>query len=353
LNHPDRIAALAKYDRVVIELGTLNLYPEIVARLRQVNPWIHLDAYVVMQWWQSGIPFFRDFAKIVNDTNGVMVNDVGKFWAWSNVNLARTETAAQLSELILDNVEDFGDWNGIFIDILVTALHGQTDVGWRQMGYSSYEEFEHLWNKNSEDFVFRLLQGGRPVSTNYGNSFPGLSHGNMREAFPTQFGGTWESNMVGTERNPGQLNLKFADPRAGWICSGFKGYDPASPENQRIMRYHDASACLSGDYGSFGRYEWDEEWKAKRHLFWAPHYVHPQRGKGWLGEPTGAAYHVTMQKDKPVDLWVRKFAHGVAIVNPSSKAHSIYSEKPLRPIGGVAKTGRSVPAHDGLLLEAV
>ena len=117
--HPERIDALAKWDDVIIELGTLNLYPEIVAQLRQRNPGIRLHAYVVMSWWTSGIPFFRDFAKIVNDTNGVMVNDVGKFWAWSNVNLARTATMEYLAGLIVNHSRG---WDGVFLDILVTAL---------------------------------------------------------------------------------------------------------------------------------------------------------------------------------------------------------------------------------------
>jgi hypothetical protein len=159
---------------------------------------------------------------------------------------------------------------------------------------------------------------------------------------------------------PGVMFETYREPRSSWLVTvpdgnESTGYNFEAAENQRKDRYGLASACLGGAFHSFARFEdtGHQRWWTERLKFYSKHYVHPQRGKGWLGEPTGAAYHVTMQKDKPVDLWVRKFAHGFAIVNPSSKAHSIYSEKPLRPIGGVAKTGRSVPAHDGLLLEAV
>jgi hypothetical protein len=354
LNHPERIDALAKWDDVIIELGTLHEHPDIAAKLRAANPAIRLHAYVVMVYGDWPAPFFQDFKRVVTSTNGVLLGTNGQPWSFSNVNVARGETMNALADLILRYMQSSNIWSGAFVDILIPALNGQNDIGWQRMGYASQAEFESQWNANAPAFVTKLKSSGLPVATNYGNGFPGHANGNMIESAFRLNGGTWETNMVQNGPKPGLLKLSWADPASPWICSEPAFHEPPdSPTNARLARYHDASACLAGGFGSFGRYEGNTQWCIDRLGFWQPYYSHPQRGKYWLGNPITEVRHVTAYHNKTVDLWERYFEHGVAVVNPSGSPHSIGLPGRYRPINGVAKTAWSIPPHDAMLLEAV
>jgi hypothetical protein len=365
----DRVRKLARWSDATLDLGPLSQNPQIAEALRRANPSLRLHAYVVLIAADWPGPFFTEFQRIVTSTEGVLtcVDAAGrnrKPWFFTNVNLARPATAAQLAAHILNYVSFSGPWSAIFVDLLIPQLlscqqgnpqGGYDYLDWKGMGYPSEAAFLEAWQVGADSFFRQLKLSGKPVSSNYGNSFP-YGNGCMIEAAFAQRGGTWEKNMLMNGSQPGLLKLSFAEPRNGWICTEPVFNEPhTSPENQRRHRYGLASACLSGDFHSFGRYESNAQWCVDRLDWWYPEYQHPQRGKHWLGEPqTGALHVLTDYHGKPTDLYMRSFEHGVAVVNTTNIAQSIgFGTRRYRPINGVAKSSFSIPPHDGLLAEAV
>jgi hypothetical protein len=355
-----RIDDAAQWSDLILDLGCVEAHPQIRAALKAANPGIRLHAYVVMGTWHNpnGPRFFVEFERLVLETNGVMLGANGKPWYFTNVNCARIETMDAIADLILSYSMP---WDAIFIDVLMPYHGGDgADIGWVQMGYASWPEFQQAWQDGANHLVERLKASGHPVTTNYGNGFPLVANGCMREDFPHQFGNpaTWETNMVAWGPQEGLIPLVFAEPEGSWICTapagdGHGSYNPKDKENERRQRLHDGSACLCGGFGTFGRYEGEDEWREMREKFFAPHYRHPQLGAGWLGEPLAPAYHVTYSGAKAVDLWVREFQYGIVIVNPSGVSHSIYLSRRYRAINGPVKDAFSIPPRDAALLEAV
>lgn len=337
-----RISKLARWDDVIIDLGCMAEYPETSTLLQQDSPNIRLHGYVVLSAWNNpaGPEFFKKIWTTVTDTNGFLITTTGKWWSFSNINVANTATMDALADLILKYA---AGWDGIFIDLLIPQLWSAKQAGvevldWHAMGFLSEEAFLSAWKTNAQLFVRKLKTSGNQVTTNYGIGFPGTTDGNMSEEFERD----WNRWISSTRE--GALHLGYP---SAWITSHPFGYKPSNPENKRIFRFGLGSACLFGGFYSFGRYESDTQWCVDRLNFWYPEYSHPQRGKGWLGEP------VSVAGQDGAGLWSRTFDQGLVLVNPTPQAHSVYLDTLYRPIGGPAKKAWSVPPHDALILEAI
>jgi putative glycosyl hydrolase-like family 15 (GHL15) protein len=274
----------------------------------------------------------------------VYLEGSNNYWGFTNISLANHATMQAVAAVI--NRYAHG-WDGIFIDILIPKLlnaaqdGGASMLDWRRMGFATEAAFLASWEAGGKLLV-SLLQP-KPISTNYGTGFA-EANGHMCEDFPRLNGGTWQKNMDGLWQAP------HAAPKGSWICSGFSGYDPTSPENLRRHRFGLASACLADAFHSFGRYENDARWCVERLNFWYDEYHHPQRGKGWLGEPIEAAHQSRSDKF----IWMREFQHGIVVVNTDTiSKHSIYLPHRYRPFGQAAKDSWNLAPQDALIMEAV
>lgn len=339
---PDRIANLAQWDDVIMDLGCVSDHLDIMQALRAAKPHIRLHAYVVMKAWNNphGPAFFQKFWQLVSNTNGFLTTTEKQWWSFSNVNVANLVTMDALRGLIQSYVTADG-WDETFLDVLIprlwSATQGPETLDWKGMGFTSENDFLVDWRTNGPGLVKSL----QPCTTNYGVGFPGVAEGNMTEEFDHDWARWITSPMVGA------LHLGFP---SAWITSSPHSYDPEDPYNLKNHRFGIGSALLFGGYYSDGRYEGDNEWTRTRvsDRRWFPaELVHPRNGMGWLGPEQNAA----MQTSN--GLWVRHFDFGVVVVNPTRGPLSVYFPDRYRPIGGVAKKGWNVPPRDALIMERV
>lgn len=330
------VAAQAKFDHVIMDLGSVDAHPEVKDALRAANQDLKLHAYVVLKAWDNpnGPRFYKDVWNAVKTTNGFLTCTNGQWWSFMNINVANRACMEWLADLIL---AASSEWDGIFIDLLIPQLwsaaqYGGETLDWAGMGFRSEQEFLQAWKDNALMFVQRLNRSEKPVTTNYGIGFPHVTDGNMYEEFDRDFN-RWVVSV-----KEGELHLGFP---AAWLCSAPFTNDPDYAANKRIMRFGRATAALFGGIFSFGRYEGNKAWCTQRAKFLYPDY------NVELGEPEGPAV------SNSVGLWYRLYTRGIAIVNPTNTAQSIYLPQRYQPPGAAAKNAFSIPPRDGMIAREV
>lgn len=130
---------------------------------------------------------------------------------------------------------------------------------------------------------------------------------------------------------PGRLPLSIANAYSPKI--GFGTIEPGNDEVARTdyaaMRFGLATALMGDGYftfdnGVFGHYV----------AWWYDEYDGAGRGVGWLGDPRGPAMRTH-------GAWLRAFAHGMAIANPTDASVTV----PV-PAGYTRLAGRQDPEHN-------
>ena len=339
------IRQTARFSDVVLDLGCVEQHPEIRAALRAAGK-STLWAYVVLRWWgvdQYSPRFFQEFKGIIDDTHGVCWGTDGDPLGWwlSNVNLANPATVAGLGQLIAHYAQP---WDGVFLDTLLSEMPiGQTDVDYQRNGYATMALFKAAWDAGVAALRAAIP---KPVTGNYGPTQQPSYNGNMFEELPTQPPGMGWAGIIKTVQT-----TPYAEPRSVWFNVAYHSLDPLDPVNHQRARFAHGSALLvDGAIGSFGRYEnekWNPGWVAAHPSFWYRDYELD------LGTSNAIATHVTEQRGKPVDLWLRDYSKGIVVVNPSQRAHSIYLGHRYRGADGITKTAFSIAAQDALIAEAV
>jgi hypothetical protein len=318
------IGRVARYGQVVLDAFPISPYrPDIVQALKARNPELQVLAYVLAEdiWQVHDTDSLRHIPTIirrtVRDLDGFLYDRLsGGEYPGLAINIAKRDgsgrfvVAEALADIFRDHILATGLWDGLFADLFChnvawTQGDGSTvAIDFQRAGYASLAALDLAWAAATDTLAARLRRDGGPGFVLVGNCGPSAQHarfnGWMRENFPHQQGGTWQSNVLGDVSSRGYLadDRDFVQPPANWILTATTG--PAGTEysaaNTQHVRYGLASAALGEGWHTFqpGRSVRD----ALYHQWWYDEYAvdlasgrssESLRHTGWLGQALGPA----------------------------------------------------------------
>jgi hypothetical protein len=316
------IARTARYNEVVLDAFPISPYrPDIVLAIKARNPACRVLAYVLAQdiWQVNDADSLRHIPTLirhkVRDLGGFLYDkNTGQEYPTLAINIAkkvsgRYVVAEAMADIFRDHIIAAGYWNGIFTDIFchtVSWTQGGTTrvIDYQRAGYASLAALDLGWSEACDVLAARLRQDGGPTFTLVGNCAASSEHayysGWMRENFPYQQGGTWESNMLGDVSSRGYLadDRDYRQPPKNWILGAANptaGQEYAAYNTGKV-RYGLASAALGEGVHAFTPSR--SVMEAPYQQWWYDEYaVDLSTGRsstsqvhtGWLGSALGPA----------------------------------------------------------------
>ena len=337
--------ALARWDLVILDMENQENNPELIKKIRELNPDVKIFAYITSQEILDDTEEYRNAylrqrlsEQIINawrlkDAAGASVVN----WPYTTMlNLSneagRNANGQRFNEFlpyfIRDNIQSSGLWDGVFYD----NIWG--DVAWVNGGNLDFnndgiKESSVVANSLWVEGTLKLLLLTRELcGRNFmiiGNGrvhwpYQPLLNGMMLEAFPSSWenGGTWAGSMASYAK----LSEGGALPALPIINIYEK--DQA---NYQLVRYGLTSALLGDGYFSF-----DYDVSNHGQTWWYDEYDVN------LGTAESAPYNLLNPQVNSWQpgLWRRDFKNGVAIVNSSDKVQNFsFTKEEFEKIKGI------------------
>jgi hypothetical protein len=307
------LQTIAKHHVVVLSASPFTEYrPDVINQLEALRPGIVTLAYLQPQYAyphaaaDSFVNIPTRIRRLVRDLNGYLYDKTGEEFRNANINLAKKQgnrfvVAEALADFYWTAVLQGKPWDGLFLDRFCSSILWDQAPGdsidYQRAGYSSLAAFDVAWLAATDTLANRLRRnvGSAPVLV--GNCATSTKYtamnGWMKENFPYQNGGTWQTNML---RDPGGYlldNTRFRSPRYNWLTAWHDpNQAPYSAENARRARYALGSAALGEGLGVINPPDLDADvgyW-----TWWYDEYgVSLPSGvastnlahTGWLGQP--------------------------------------------------------------------
>ncbi len=264
--------AIARRHTVVLDATPFTEYrPDALAALRARRPDIKLLGYVQAQYiWpasqaDSNVNLPTRIRIMVRNLNGFLYDRQGEEFRNANINLAKRNAqgrfvvAEAIADFFVDQVCGPGDWDGLFLDRFCNSILWDQEpadsIDFVRAGYPNAASFDAAWTAGTDTLANRMRRRAGSVPILIGNCAQGTKYasfnGWMRENFPFQGGGSWDSNVLAA--NGGYLSdqAKFRAPYAGWMTAWpAPGVPSDHRENLRRARHTLASAALGEGYGT-------------------------------------------------------------------------------------------------------
>jgi hypothetical protein len=329
-NVVDSVAAWhAKFDVVVLEASQTLERPDILQAIRGHNSQVKLVGFVdgCQVWWiptNNSINFpdtlnclRRKLWNAVVNTNGFLYSkrygdyynpnrtERDPMWlpSWYMVDLANLATVDSLVSIVARDVIGSGLYDGLFVDLISESMAwtaGADSFDYERAGYPSAEAYEQAWKVGHRRYAASLRAAASPgftITLNW--AVPDEKtwvNGSMREGFPYQGGGTWQTNMMAVFEE----ERTYLQPPAQWLntlcdpCS-----DSLAANNRRKVRFGLGSAALCEAYHSIS--ENDRPSGTQRWNWWYDEYAvdlatgrasRRREDTGWLGTARGTWYQM-------------------------------------------------------------
>lgn len=354
---------LSRYDVVVLDMEIQIKHPELLKRLRVLNPNITILAYITSEEIKSNSasgsePMRKKLASgiapdwYLNKSNGSPL----QFWpGTSMLNVTNLAPAAggqrwntYLPQFVANNILSSGLWDGVFYDNGWDSISwfSGADVDFNRDGVAD-PNVDQTWREGMETLyneTKRLVGNKYLVVTNVnGNAYLGLVNGVMVENFPSK---GWPASMKLYADSVQQSSL-WPAPRLSIINSNTK--NKGAEQSYQAMRYGLTSALLSDGYYSFDYGDtnhaqtwWYDEYNVK------------------LGSASSGATSVSGQTNFAAgSAWRRDFNGGIALVNPTNQTVTVDLGGEYEKIigtqdkvvnNGEVVTSVDVPPQDGLVM---
>jgi hypothetical protein len=214
----------------------------------------------------------------------------------------------------------------------------------------NYAAYNAAWNTGAVAYgtALRAAVGTRVLVGN-GNMKNFALNGNIFEDFPTPglATSTWNLVFVGPFAAPHASYPEWSAGVTGRDFNLIQVYGAAN--DYQLMRYGLTSALMND--GSFS-YSASVDRHAADRLDYFDEFDNAGAGRGYLGQPTGAAVKVG-------SAYRRDYTNGIALVNPSAAAVTVQLGGSYRKIkgsqdpvvnDGTTVTSVTIPARDGIIL---
>lgn len=331
---------IARHHLVVLDATPFTEYrPDALVALRARRNGIKLLGYVQAQYIfrsaeaDSSVNVPTRINILVRNLGGYLYDTDGEQYNTANINLAKKDAqgrfavAEGLADFFVDHVLGPGGWDGLYFDRFCTSLswmQGPGDsVDFVRAGYPSFAAFDAAWSAATDTLANRLRRraGETPIfigNCGQGNKFA-VFNGWMRENFPYQNGGTWQTNVF---RNPGGYLYEeplTRTPYAGWMTAWPSNVlTPYSSDNMRRARYALGTAALGEGYGSLNPPDidpttgyldwWFDEFSVDRRSGVSTNGI---ANTGWLGRATGPYSQM---------IWIQPGVEDAGAPNPGFEA---------------------------------
>jgi hypothetical protein len=336
------LGKLARWDLLVLPSRAAEWYPEELDTLRQLNPDIVLLAHIPVSYhgdWESPsvLGEFRD-ALYENDwwlrdtTGGRVVPPFGfgiiNMTTWCPEDEHGDMLCDWLAGHIAEHLGPGGAWDGLFLDLCtddISWVNGFIPSPVDGDGDGVADEGPALnasWKAGLRRMAERLrgLVGDAYVLVGNGNNtLYDVCNGSVRENFPYMHG-DWYQNVMNPEWGYVAIESLYEEPQVNVINSIWEGEAgengaEGDPAYERLVRLGLSSTLVYGDgYFSLDGFTGGE---SHSQAWW-----HPLYGID-LGRPDGRAVPAPAmpgaQPGMPNGeyLRMRRFARGVAVVNPT------------------------------------
>jgi hypothetical protein len=329
-NVVDSVAAWhAKFDVVVLEASQTLDRPDILQAIRRHNSQVRIIGFVdgCQVWWNPWTDSInypdtlnclrRKLWNSVVNTNGFLYskrygdyynpNRTGRdpMWlpSWYMVDLSNLATVDSLVSILARDVIGSGLYDGLFVDLIGETMAwtaGVDSFDYERAGYPSAEAYEQAWKVGHRRYAAGLRAAAPPgftITLNWAvPDEKAWVNGSMREGFPFQGGGTWQTNMFAVFEE----ERTYVQPPAQWLntqCSPCS--DSLAANNQRKLRFGLGSATLCEAYHSIS--ENDRPSSTQRWNWWYDEYAvdratgrasRRREDTGWLGTAMGPWYQM-------------------------------------------------------------
>jgi hypothetical protein len=329
-NVVDSVAAWhAKFDVVVLEASQTLDRPDILQAIRRHNSQVRIIGFVdgCQVWWNPWTDSInypdtlnclrRKLWNSVVNTNGFLYskrygdyynpNRTGRdpMWlpSWYMVDLSNLATVDSLVSILARDVIGSGLYDGLFVDLISESMAwtaGADSFDYERAGYPSAEAYEQAWKVGHRRYAAGLRAAAPPgftITLNWAvPDEKAWVNGSMREGFPFQGGGTWQTNMFAVFEE----ERTYVQPPAQWLntqCSPCS--DSLAANNQRKLRFGLGSATLCEAYHSIS--ENDRPSSTQRWNWWYDEYAvdratgrasRRREDTGWLGTAMGPWYQM-------------------------------------------------------------
>lgn len=348
------LAALARWDIVVLDGNQQARYPDRIRRLRELNPAIKILAYIPCEEFATAhlsAPADYPYAKLgrqIRDDWWLRDPQGNRIYFWpgqpmldvtdSNPRLRQGERwNDHLPRFIRDELMASGMWDGIFLDNAFDGLkwHVKSPVDLNRDGQADkQEDIDRAW-RNGMNAMMRRIQEQNPGAILIGNggvAYAERLHGVLFEGFPSW---SWAPNWtevretLAKNRQPAMTAIN--------VNTG----DKDRPQDYRLMRFGLASAMTAGAYYSFDRGS-----SSHNSLWWYDEY------EAVLGRPTAAPRILAGavgQGQSVAAVWGRNFQNGLALVNSTDAVQRVALPGVFEKIRG----RQDANANDGSLVTSV
>ena len=290
---PGAADSAARFDVVVLDAPPMLLRPEIAEALKKRNPRMTLLALVNTSLaWNNPRPPLGDSLtelnarryRLARESGAILRSRSGREWT-PNLDLSNHLFAVKLAEMDAEALGVPGV-DGLFCDwSCPTITWTQTprdSVDYRRAGWDSHRDWSRAYTEGHRLYAMTLrrLAGSKYLVGNGGPSGErDLWNGWMRENFPNQNGGTWQSNMEQTPwGDPGYLadDSLYVQPSLNFLSSvSLKASEPwrgvstnLDDEDASRLRLGLASASLAGGVHVFVKAPLLRDWWPQ----WYPEY---------------------------------------------------------------------------------
>lgn len=350
----DSIRELAKWDIVVLDMDQPYQFPQLVKKIKEINPSVKLLAYVSVGEIAENRWLYGD-----GSVSKVLVQQIPEAFFlkrpggprvswWPGASLLNATDVAPLvngkrwntviGPYIRDTLLANKIWDGVFLDTCYDEVTSKFGVGLDMDGDGRADDsrkVDNAYDKGMRTLVRNVKQAvgkEKMVMVNSSIGYADEVNGVLFEGFP-KYG--WHIPFK-------QMQDVMAINHKPMISAfNTNTSDREERENYRLMRYGFASSLIAGVYYSF------DAGSANHHrTWWYDEY------DALIGTPSKLA---TQTKGG----WIREYTKGIALVNPTNKPITFELNGQYEKISGKqdprTNTGElvrsvTVPAEDGLIL---
>jgi 5-hydroxyisourate hydrolase-like protein (transthyretin family) len=304
------------------------------------------------------------------DTSGTRIASVVSHWAGSiSMDLSTNcptrdvgsgpETWSDWSVRRAHEAVDSATWDGLLVDCLESDIHWMVTNGdvrsidprrSNMPVTDGYAAFDAVWIAGAGGWGNALRAAcGTKILVGNNNMKNYALNGVVFEEYP--YAGlslkNWTTVFVGPFDGLRASYPEWCASAAAPNLTTLQTYGAAN--NYQLMRYGLCSSLMSDGFFS---YALSSSGHARNGLFWFDEYDNAGAGRGYLGQPTGAAFAVG-------NAWRRDYAGGIALVNPTTSPVTVQLGGTFRKIKGAQAptvndgslvTAVTIPARDGIIV---
>jgi hypothetical protein len=251
------------------------------------------------------------------------------------------------------------DWDGLLIDGLEGDLHWMVTIGdvrsidplrTNKPVTDGYAAFDAAWQTGATAYGSALrAAAGSKILIGNGNLRNYDLNGNIFEEYPypTLSLKNWNMVFFGPYSFPHASYPEWCAGAASPNITTMQTY--GASDNYKLMRFGLCSTLMHDGYFS---YALSSSGHARHGIFRFDEYDNAGAGRGYLGQPIGAAFATGL-------AWRRDFDNGIALVNPTTSAVTVHLDGTFRKIKGTQDptvnsgklvTSVTLQARDGIVL---